>query len=194
VVFEDGEFADAEWQAIVAATPTDGPTMTATRAGAGGNPDAYRRMTDTLGQGSASLEVFHQKLAAVYEPARQGAIDRIDYRDDRILFVEMPSPQLTVGAAFAFRQGDRIYKVDRSVEFTEPQWRRHETSGLRRVDFVQASGPACAPERTCPDFSAGGEPIVFGYWRFSAIAVNASAGPLTHGVDNWRVTVHRAPQ
>jgi hypothetical protein len=57
-----------------------------------------------------------------------------------------------------------------------------ETGGLTSLtasDFAPAPGP---------DFSATGAPLQFGYQR-----ANSSRFPivLTHGIDNWRVTIRR---
>lgn len=192
VVFSDGDFAENEWQAVVTAMPIDGPEQASFQA-FDGNPGATRFMRHEMGQGPASLEVFHQKLSAVYDPATQGAIAAIDYSEDHRLFAEFVHPEGRVGASIAMRQGDRVFTKIRSPlpMIGENQWRSLTLTGLDQIDFEQLSGPPCGETEQCPDFSASGQPITFGYWRFTAIGEVASVTLFDHGIDNWRVTVHR---
>lgn len=194
VVFSDGDFADHEWQAVVTAMPIDGPRQSSSRRAGDGNPAAMRFMRHEMGQGPATLEVFHQKLTAVYDPAAQGAIATIDYSEDHRLFAEFAQPNSDVGANIALRQGDRVFTQILTALPTvrENEWRTLTLTGLRRADFAQVSGPPCPPTQ-CPDFSASGQPITFGYRRLSAINELPSVTLFDHGIDNWRVTVHRAP-
>lgn len=75
--------------------------------------------------------------------------------------------------------------------FSHSDWRTANAS-LQAADFQQLSGTSCAAGHMCPDFSASGGPLRFGYLRGINRSAGAGALELTHGIDNWRVTVHRS--
>jgi hypothetical protein len=56
---------------------------------------------------------------------------------------------------------------------------------------VQVDGPACDSGTSCPDFSAGGAPLRFGFERRVVLEVRSPAGSIQHGIDNWKVIVWR---
>jgi alpha-tubulin suppressor-like RCC1 family protein len=192
VVFEDTEFASATWQAIVTATPIDGPLLSTAQAQSGGHPDAYRTMTHIMQRpldGELTLQIVHLKLDAVYTPAARGAIDRIDYREDRIRAEAQP-----LQGSFAFQQGDRLFVPNVPGDDGDPltsQWTTARWTGLRADRFVVVAGEPCPPATPCPDFSASGAPITFGYFRQSSAGRADPRFSVTHGIDNWRVTVFR---
>ncbi len=67
-----------------------------------------------------------------------------------------------------------------------PSWTGGSRASLRPLNFSQLDGPACAAGATCPDFSASAPPLRFGFWR---VAFGLAGEVVTHGIDNWRVTV-----
>ncbi len=187
-VFEDTEFADSDWQVTVIAN--DGsPTQTAASAPSGGNPGAYRHMTHNTGQGPSSLFVYHFNRNAVYSPATLGAITGIDFREDRRVFGESFDPNAAVGATFALMQGDRIFieTTTATAAFSNLQWTTTELAAELR-NFGQMAGPPCPEGGRCPDFTAAGAPITFGYGRGQG-ALFGQSFFTTQGIDNWRVTV-----
>jgi hypothetical protein len=67
----------------------------------------------------------------------------------------------------------------------ENTWRQMRRSSLGSRDFALAAGPECNVGQSCPDFSAAGQPMRFGYERW----LSGGAVSMTHGIDNWKVTV-----
>ena len=64
--------------------------------------------------------------------------------------------------------------------------RLKDMRSLAPADFRLFDGPACATGEACPDFSASGAPMRFGYWRAS---LGNPGGSIAHGIDNWKVTL-----
>jgi hypothetical protein len=188
IVWEDGDFAPGAWQA----TPFLAPGSTAfvhteTRAETGGNPGALRRMNDQVPPGSSLSYTTHQASGAAYEPQVQGAIRFIDYAEDCIVFSASELSYVETG--FFFEQGGRRYVTDRLRHLcTSRTWVRLRRPSLQPSDFRQLDGPACAPGEACPDFSAQGAPLHFGYER---VALSMPDSGVVHGIENWRVTVWR---
>ena len=98
-----------------------------------------------------------------------------------------------VAGQLALEQGSRLFRAAFAAtpDVTALQWATVSGSGVLPQNFVQVSGSPCPEGQTCPDFSATGAPITFGYFRASANEANGAAFEITHGIDNWRVTVHR---
>lgn len=192
LVFEDGDFAPADWSASAIADPSqDGPSHSENLSDTGGLPGAFRHMVHTMTAGPSSLRVFNLRVSAAYDPQALGAIHAIDYREDCSLLG-------TTSAAF------NVF----SFAIVEQAGRRYASSAgrgclskwvgnfdpiptLRAADFVQVDGPACGPNEACPDFSAAGAPLHFGFERRVSAPAGLAAGSIEHGIDNWKFTVWR---
>jgi len=198
--FSDTEFADASWQAIVLATPLGGPDQSSSQSASDGNPLPYRRMTHRLLAPAAEpllLSVVHLKLDAVYRPAESGPILGLDFSEDRIV---LPGPDALAhppAGHAAFEQAGRLYVSNVRGELEGPfevgQWTTAGWRNLGPLEFSMVAGPPCSEGEQCPDFTARGLPITFGYHRQN---VAGSADPrytVEHGIDNWRVTVQVQP-
>jgi hypothetical protein len=125
--------------------------------------------------GAGTIQVDHV-FPTPYVPSMSGAIDHIDYSEDRIQF-NQPFPGAAIGGYFFLRQsGVRRIVTLTGGTFTGTAWETATLSGLRASNFSGA------------DFSAQGAPIEFGFVRW-----NSTGGILTttHGIDNWRVTICR---
>lgn len=112
LVFDDLQFGAGGWQVLVTSMPIDGLEQSVLQSSGGGNPGAFRRMTHAMTAAPGIellLRVVHLKLDAVYDPARSGAIDRIDYREDRIRIASETERPQGVSAGLAIRQGDRLF-------------------------------------------------------------------------------------
>jgi hypothetical protein len=131
-------------------------------------------------------------VAAVYELARQGAVSSLHYSEDRSVLGGTAGA--VVHAQALLEQNDRIFaaSLGAASTFSHTNW-RNASATLRAGDFQQLSGPACAPGQACPDFSAAGASMRFGYVRGSRPAPGSPPFEQRHGIDNWRVTVHRTP-
>ena len=190
LVFADGEFPADQW--VAAPLPTAGaaaPTHSEELVATGGHPGAYRKMVFQLASQAATGGVAYAWLADKYEPQTQGAVYVIDYSEDGIS-LETSSSTLT-RSAMLLEQGGRRYIATPPDAFPRlaTVWQvSQDTPSLRAQDFTLLDGPPCQAGESCPDFSSGGAPMRFGYWRLSSGPQGAS---ISHGIDNWKVTVWR---
>jgi hypothetical protein len=186
VVYQDIDFALADWSVAAASVPAQGgPTQSVTRAASGGNPDAYRSIRYEMTAGPSSISVLHTPASATYEPARQGAIYSIDTSVDCI-----KTGGGEVSVAVMLDQGGRHYNSG-MLACTVIWTNTVAQYSLRATDFTQVDGPACAVGEACPDFSATGAPIRLGLVTAARIAMGEPAVTFTQGVDNWKVSVWR---
>jgi len=192
VVFSDGEFDPADWSASALADPfVDGPSHSEDRSAAGGLPGAYRHMVHTMTAGPSSLRVFNAKVSAAYDPSALGAIHAIDYSEDCDR-LSATSVSLDVVSFPTVEQAGRRYVSSRGRGCLSLWVNNFEQlSGLRAADFVQVDGPACGSGESCPDFSAGGGTLRFGFERRVRLQAGAPAGSIEHGIDNSKVSIWR---
>lgn len=186
IVLGDHEFPASDWQsapAIVSGSPSF--THAEEQVPTDGHPGAYRKMTVQVAPGSGVSNVTHLWLAATHDPAAQGAIRVIDYVEDCVLL--NPSDTNFVETGAFIEQGGRRYLSDASA-CNRAGWAGVALYSLRPQDFRQFDGPACNVGESCPDFSATGAILRFGYVRHAFASPGES---LQHGIDNWKVTVWR---
>jgi hypothetical protein len=188
VVFQDGDFALAPWQITPRELPPGVfPAHAETRVATAGNPGAWLSMTFQIPPGAGSASVFHLRPAAQYAPALLGAIHVIDYAEDcRML---QPSETTSAESQLLLVQAGRRYVSTFSNACTDAVWTPVASrNSLKASDFAQIDGPACGAGESCPDFSAGAQPLQFGFRR---IVWGAPGDVVGHGIDNWKVTVWR---
>lgn len=190
IVYEDGEFQAADWL-VAPFADANAPALVQTqeRMTVGGNPGAYRKMVFQLPAQALVGRVFYTSLAATYDPKTQGAINVIDYSEDAI---SLQSNELTsTESAMLLEQAGRRYIANNRdyLPYIPTGWSAVESrSSLRPRDFNLIDGPACQTGESCPDFSALGLLMRFGYWR---ISFGVPGDSIAHGIDNWKVTVWR---
>lgn len=190
VVFQDGDFLLPDWTvASITEPPQSGATFTVSRATTGGSPDAFRSITYALPAGASRVMVFHTALAATYDPAALGAIYGIDFAFDCLVKVRTGS---VIARAMIEQNGRRFLAGDSFCSATSDNWEKYSGLSFGAGSFVLSDGPSCGTGESCPDFSAGGAPIRFGFATQDRVT-SSSALPstLTMGIDNWRVTVWR---
>jgi hypothetical protein len=138
-------------------------------------------------QGAGSARVFYTSVSAAYQPQSQGAIKVIDYAEDCILL--STSPTVYAQSQFFIEQSGRRYLTSTTPTCTLTRWTSVTTLGsLTALDFYRFDGPVCQAGESCPDFSANGAPMRFGYLR---AALGSPGDSIAHGIDNWKVTVWR---
>jgi hypothetical protein len=193
VVFQDGDFLPANWTVSAIAAPAlNGPVNSEEQMTNGGNPDAYLKMTQAMTQGPSSLRVFHTNQLATYDPAAQGAIYVIDYADDCIA-LSVGTSNIAGNTTLMIEQAGRRYTANVSTRYCRSSaWvSAITTSALGAVDFALADGPACGVGESCPDFSATGKPLRFGFSSNVDLTALWPATTVVHGIDNWKITVWR---
>jgi hypothetical protein len=192
LVFEDGDFLDTDWSAIAIADPAqNGPTHGEDRSATGGLPDAFRHMVHTMTASPSSLRVFNTKASAVYDPQALGAIHAIDYHED-CSRLSATSPSFDVASYPTVDQAGRRYVSNRGRGCLS-LWVGNfaQIASLQAADFSQVDGPACGSGESCPNFSAGGAPLRFGFERRVSLQAGMPVGSIEHGIDNWRFSVWR---
>jgi hypothetical protein len=192
VGFSDGEFEPAVWSASALADPAqNGPTHSEQRSATGGLPDAYRHMVHTMTAGPSTLRVFNANATAVYDPKVLGAIHAIDYSED-CNRVTATSSSITVLSFAMIEQSGRHYSST-GGRGCLALWIGNfsRLPSLRAADFEQVDGPPCGSGESCPDFSAAGAPLHFGFERRVSLVAGALPGLIEHGIDNWTVQVWR---
>ena len=192
VAFADGEFDPADWSSsAIADPPENGPMHSEERSATGGVPGAFRHMVHTMTAGPSSLRVFNTKASAVYDPQALGAIHAIDYAEDCDRLGATAS-SFDVASYPTIEQSGRRY-VSRLGRGCLSSWVNNfsQVPSLQAADFVQVDGPACGNDESCPDFSARGTPVRFGFERRVVRQARFSAGSIEYGIDNLRVSVWR---
>jgi len=129
------------------------------------------------------ITVGYVNLDQTYNPSVAGAIDNIDYSEDRIIVDFTLTAQ--VGSGFLIEQGGNTFVANLPGLPTSLMWEPGALNALEPGDFTWISG---ANAGAMPDFSASGGEISFGFLRSSM-----AGGLNVHGIDNWRVTIHRCP-
>jgi hypothetical protein len=190
VVFQDSEFLPADWSvAAISAPSSNGPTHGEAQVPTGGNPGAYRQMTIVMPAGPNQLYVFHAFRPVTYDPASQGPVYFVEFNQDCLL---LPGT-LDVGPTLLIEQDGRRFIAGGPTQCGASAWRNTllipGTSGV--TDFLQVDGPACAAGERCPNFSATGKPIRFGFANSNEGLVGFAGASGGFGIDNWKVTVWR---
>lgn len=191
IVLEDSSFALADW-AVTATPSSNGPTFTALQSSSGGNPAPSRLLVHQLPAGVSALALLHSNTATTYAAAAQGAIYTIDYSTDcavvgRSAGLAPMDPQLAV----TFEQAGRLYQLGQWPAFCAPSWNTVYGRSLQLNRIALLAGPPCGAAERCPDFTAGGAPLRFGFATWVRTASASAAGTLELGIDNWKVTVWR---
>lgn len=191
VVFEDGEFLEAGWAVSSVVSPLDNPpTFSATRAAAGGHPDAFRTATYDFASVPGSVRTYYSALSAVYDPAVQGAIYVIDFGEDCLHGGD--SNLLSYTGPMIEQAGRRFVASKAAVYCLANTWSAVRRASLDASDFELVEGPACGSGESCPDFSSNGLPVRLGLMAGADLSGGLVPPVRTsHGFDNWKVTVWR---
>jgi len=189
IVFQDGDFADGDWQTEVFIYG-NGYGGTTVRETSGGNGGAYRKTTlDVASAPSGSLSrvaAYSWNTKAVYDPAVSGAIEKITYSEDNLVVSGH-----WCRTHLALRQDGKAfhsYGSDWDLGFQNSNWVTHSWVGEHPADFALEY----SQEWINPDFSETGAPITFGYMRRLTTTDRYSYVSVT-GIDNWSVTVVPEP-
>jgi hypothetical protein len=179
---EDDFTSGAQWTTTVVRStgnPVD-PQAAGTVAN-GGNPGGYRSMTHSF-KAAGDIFVDHLFTGGTYNPSQQGAITTLDYSEDRII-LGAPFAGAGVASWFILVQNNQTFERASSPNvFANTGWQSATLTGLRASDFAPGPGP---------NFSSTGGPIQFGYRRANTNDSPTAQYVLTHGIDNWKVVVHR---
>ena len=139
---------------------------------------------DTTGVAATQITGRHIYEGGTYDPCVDGAIDHINYFEDRIVF-DPEIPGIPIGSAFLLEQNGLSFSVlVAGGGFNNLSWETGQLLMITSESFLTA---------TKPDFSGSGTncPIKFGFVRSSVVNWTTPL-VLTHGIDNWRVEIFRS--
>jgi hypothetical protein len=188
-LIEDDSFALADW-AVTATPSSNGPTFTVLQSSSVGNPAPARLLVHQLPASVSALQLVHAYAAATYVPAAQGAIYTIDCSIDcavvgRSMALAPMDPQVAV----TFEQAGRLYQLGRWATYCGYAWNTVSGQSLQPDRIALLAGPPCGDTERCPDFTASGAPLRFGFSTWVRTASASTAGTLELGIDNWKVTI-----
>jgi hypothetical protein len=117
----DNTFLDANWS-LTQFTAGNGGSSTAAQALAGGNPGAFRNVTDALNAAPAGLETIVLSTSIytpfTYTPSVSGAIASINYSEDHACTAGCFGNGQSTGPAL--QQGSNLYILSSSLPITGP--------------------------------------------------------------------------
>jgi hypothetical protein len=190
VIYQDTEFAPADWAAAADVSPSpSGQGYATSQLASGGSPGAWRLITIQLPAGPGLLSLFDAYQPDTYDPASQGPVMRIDFS----LSCLKLAGTLGVDPRLLIEQGGRRFAASASVTCGEASWSSASLlpQSFVQADFFQVDGPACGAGELCPDFGAAGGPIRFGVYQENQGGTGFAGGSGGFGIDNWKVTVWR---
>lgn len=190
----DGTFAPADWT-LTQFTSGNGGSSTAAQSLAGGNPGAFRDVTDMLNAAPPGSQTIVLSTSIynpfTYDPAVSGAITAVAYDEDAACTAGCFGQGQSTGPALL--QGGNLYILSSSTVITGPAltFAPHALAGLTAADFglVNVTTTAIFDATQHPDFSAGSAPIQFGFFRANGTGISGGGYTLSAGIDNWQVTV-----
>jgi hypothetical protein len=145
--------------------------------------------TITMPAGPSTLSVFDTFTSAAYDPASLGPLYAVEFTQDCIAL----SATFGAGPFFLLEQDGRRYGAGSPSSCESGTWSSPSSAPayFSAADFVMLDGPACAGGESCPDFSASGKPIHFGFTNRNDVAVGYPGGSGGFGIDNWKVSAWR---
>ena len=183
ITFSDGVFNTSDWQLVIE-QGGNGGSVSFSQESTGGNPDEYLRITDTVNAAppySIIAGIFFN-TSAIYNPQTQGEIVSLEYSEDSVMFQGWGSGQT---AGLALRQNGIIYYAhypgSGMINANRNSWTQRSFTSLNAENF----GHWYVPNH--PDFSSGGSPIEFGFYRGNSTPVFGYT--IIAGIDNWSVTI-----
>lgn len=198
VVFSDGVFAPASWNASTVTNAAGvGSTTAETQFLAGGNPAEYRRIEIGLNAIAPGGSVFSLNFNAnaFYDPTTQGPVSSINYSEDARNFQPSAGGDIQ-GGGLLIVQGGSIF-VQRTPLFVVPNpgfadWAAQGAT-LLATDLWELTPTGLLDSSTNPDFSATGGVMQLGFWRGGSSGNFVGTDFRDAGIDNWRVVVVPAP-
>lgn len=193
VSISDSTFNPADWTVIEVVE--GGASQINRQESTGGHPGAFRFMQHVLPSPPSPtdvgrIQVTHIYEAASFDPATQGAIDRLGFSED-VGLLNLPYASAFVASSPALVQDGQAYRAASfGLQEGATGWTRGLSFNLRAEDFIALDDSAYKP-----DFSENGAPIKFGFWR-SHTRVGDIPVPyrqnltINHGIDNFSVTIY----
>lgn len=184
ITYSDTDFINANWNAVEAldTSPDNSFSFSASQVLAGGNPGAYRGVTNTLGSLTPSfIGSGHFRVGATFDPGDDGTFASLDMSLD---VISLDATAGAMGFAVLLEQGGNFFSVGLGQVLNGAGWEARSASGLTEGDFVALGAGVL-------DLSDSGSLVNLGVivrnGTFGAPGV-PSVNP--GGFDNWSVSVH----
>lgn len=173
VFIDDSAMSPLSWTETVV-NPSGGFGYSVGQAASGGNPDAYRTVSQFSTQGVAAGLVVH-----LHEGPLAGAIEGVTMSVDVNCFNGGTSGAVAFG--LVIEQGGTVYYGPTFTALTASGW---------RTDLAGAKLPASAFSNAgaSPDFSGNGALVRFGFFSSNGTVSGVPIGS-SSGADNFRVSV-----
>ena len=190
----DSTFLDTDWTGTQFLAGNGG-SSTGAQVISGGNPGSYRNVIDVLNAAPVGSQTIvlstHIYTPFTYSPSGTGAIGSLNYAEDAACTAGCFGSGQSTGPAVL--QGGNLYILSSSSVITGPgaAWLPHTLNALTASDFglVNVTPTTLFDNTQHPNFSAGGAPIQFGFFRANGTGVNGGAYTLAAGIDNWQITL-----
>ncbi len=191
MLFEDDFSVGDQWDTL-SIFVTEGSGHAEENVATGGFEGGFRKMDHTVA-GPGGVWVWHRFEGGSYVPATLGAVSEINYSEYHRKIV--PDNEVSaIGAHVGIEQDGHVYRVGfPGSAFTSTVWELGILSELAAEVWVLA--PRTEPDPAAPahpDFSENGAEIFLGFIRANS-SPNEGTGTVTHGIDNWRMVIHRTP-
>lgn len=195
VVFQDNDFFDSDWRVVVYSTTDDG-SVSGTHETTGGNPGAYRNVSNMLFSSLEPQAVYGLHLGRtsfIHDPNSQGEIESASFQID---FKDGGPQGYSQRLEPALRQNGQIYSLLTSIDTSAgSNWITSAQLDLQAEDFGWVN--PCSLETNSnlhPDFSANGAPIAFGFATSTQLPFAIfSSVPVEACYDNFLWTIYLDP-
>ena len=193
--FTDSSFEKDDWS--VRELPDGTPIVwQETRERTGGNPGPYLRLNLKLGD-RTGLDLIHICRGALYCPATQGALDRVDLSVDTRMAPESSGRSANPNICPVLVQNGTVYGAGwRMATYSDQNrgWVALDFMGLSTNKFAPYIGLTRPPGPIPPlDFSTNGAPMRFGFATRNVTFYNNPQGhafSTAIDFDNFKVTLH----
>jgi hypothetical protein len=180
---EDGDFSTG-WDTDVL-EETVGCLAGFQHCSTGGNPGPHMMITtETVME--AAVKAYMWKTDFCWVPATDGEICTVTMEiDERAEWSFGQGQTLWIVVV----QGGEYYMACNTITLYEQTWETFSLGPATFDDFVGAPPPWPYDPSVHPDFSAGGEPIYFGFM----VGNRSTCDAVSHRYDNWRIWVGLQP-
>lgn len=187
-VFRDLTFVDTDWQ-VVSFVSGDGGLAEGTQT-TDGNPAPSRLVHVTVNPSpsatdSSAIWGVHLYGAKTYDPSTQGPITTVDYFEDYLLVQGFGDGQ---AAGMALRQAGIVY-VHQIGTTPDRSWSPKQELGIPASGFIRIFDGGF-DGGSHPDFTTGGGPIEFGFFRANSTSPGAIGYETVALIDNWTVLLN----
>jgi hypothetical protein len=194
ILFEDGVFAESDWTALelIDTSTNDSFVITAGQRLTGGNPDAYRRVVQTVNEDegvSIKLQSGHTYQPGSYDPSTEGAVAGVRFDFDGFSLPGNPAGAMGYGALI--EQDGMFFLKGFGQTLSGAGFEAFGGSFLSAADFAKVVGGTTTDPTMHPDFSASGGAMNFGF--FVSNGTRGTPSVNEGGVDNWRVEISQVP-